>query len=275
MNPALNYNGGSQKLRPYTLKGEAVTTGEGVTISKANGGTFSYKDKVAYKPEMKNTILSVEPVGNRKTKSLDFGPVNVAKGTLTTALTVQATEEALVGKDNYAKVVPVEKKGTIYFEIDRSTVRENQKKSADMKGFEQFIKAGNVLTGVSISSYASPDGELKRNDKLSVERTDATYKYLLAWLKKAGVQQVNDSSFYKKSATAEDWDGLKQIAASSDIADRDKIINIVSTVSDVDQREKEIKKLPSYRKVAETLLPRLRRSEVRIGGDFQGIMRRF
>jgi outer membrane protein OmpA-like peptidoglycan-associated protein/Flp pilus assembly protein TadD len=262
LNPTIDYNGGSEKLRSYTLRGEGVTTGDGVVISKASGGTFTYKDRVPFKQGMEKAELKVKPVGNRKTKSLGFGETKVADGTLTTALSVQSTEEAMLGKDNYAKVVPVEKKGTIFFEIDRSVVRENQKKSADVKGFEEFIKAGNNLTGISISSYASPDGELRRNDKLSEERTDATYKFLLGWLKKMKVEQVNDSSFYKKSATAEDWDGLKQIVSSSDISDRDQIINIVSTVSDFEEREKEIKKLSSYKKLADDFLPKLRRSEV-------------
>jgi tetratricopeptide (TPR) repeat protein len=167
----------------------------------------------------------------------------------------------MLGNENYAKVVPVEVKGKVYFDIDRAVVSEKQKKTADMKGFEEFIKT-NQLTGISISSYASPDGELKRNDQLSVQRTDATYKYFITWLKKNKITQVNDSSFYKKSATAEDWDGLKQVASASDFADRDEIVNIVTTISDIDAREREIKKLKSYRKIADKLLPQLRRSEV-------------
>lgn len=260
MNPTMNFDGGSIKLRPLTLKGE-TSTADGVTISKANGGSFTYRDKVAYKPEMKNATVSFNPTASRGSKSLPFDQVQVVEGTLTTALTNQSTDVAMLGADNYAKVVPVEVKGKVFFDIDRAIVTEKQKKSADMKGFEEFIKT-NQLTGISISSYASPDGELKRNDQLAIQRTDATYKYFLTWLKKNKIAQVNDSSFYKKSATAEDWDGLKQVAASSDFEDRNEIVNIVTTISDVDSREKEIKKLKSYRRIAEKLLPQLRRSEV-------------
>ena len=260
MNPTMSYDGGSIKLRPLTLKGE-TSTADGVTISKTNGGSFTYRDKVAYKPEMKNATVSFNPTASRGSKSLPFDQVKVVDGTLTTALSNQSTDVAMLGADNYAKVVPVEVKGKVFFDIDRAVVSEKQKKSTDMKGFEEFIKS-NELTGISISSYASPDGELKRNDQLAIQRTDATYKYFITWLKKNKITQVNDSSFYKKSATAEDWDGLKQVASASDFADRDEIVNIVSTISDVDAREKEIKKLKSYRKIADKLLPQLRRSEV-------------
>lgn len=260
MNPTMSFDGGSIKLRPLMLKGE-TSTADGVTISKANGGSFTYRDKVAYKPEMKNATVSFNPTASRGSKSLPFDQVNVVEGTLTTALSNKSTDVAMLGADNYAKVVPVEVKGKVFFDIDRAIVSEKQKKSADMKGFEEFIKS-NQITGISISSYASPDGELKRNDQLAIQRTDATYKYFLTWLKKNKIAEVNDSSFYKKSATAEDWDGLKQVAASSDFEDRNEIVNIVTTISDVDSREKEIKKLKSYRRIAEKLLPQLRRSEV-------------
>ena len=260
MNPTITFDGGSIKLRPLTLKGEA-STADGIVISKVNGGSFTYRDKVAYKPEMKNATVSFNPVAARGTKSLAFTKVDVVAGTLTTALSNKSTDVAMLGNDNYAKVVPVEVKGKVYFDIDRAVVSDKQKKTADMKGFEEFIKT-NQLTGISISSYASPDGELKRNDQLSVQRTDATYKYFITWLKKNKITQVNDSSFYKKSATAEDWDGLKQVASASDFADRDEIVNIVTTIPDIDAREREIKKLKSYRKIADKLLPQLRRSEV-------------
>ncbi len=260
MNPTMTFDGGSIKLRPLTLKGEA-STADGIVISKVNGGSFTYRDKVAYKPEMKNATVSFNPVAARGTKSLAFTKVDVVAGTLTTALSNKSTDVAMLGNDNYAKVVPVEVKGKVYFDIDRAVVSDKQKKTADMKGFEEFIKT-NQLTGISISSYASPDGELKRNDQLSVQRTDATYKYFISWLKKNKITQVNDSSFYKKSATAEDWDGLKQVASASDFSDRDEIVNIVTTISDIDAREREIKKLKSYRKIADKLLPQLRRSEV-------------
>lgn len=265
LKPVIRYQGGEVKLESYKLKGEKVA-GDGTIINKKTGGQFSYSDIVPYTPEMKKSELWLGVSAKRKKKTVEFTEVKLADGIVTTSLTAKPTEELLLGKDNYQKVVPIENKGTIYFEIDRAVVRESEKKGTDVQGLMNFVKAGNKLTGITISSYASPDGELRRNDQLSIQRTEATYAYLRNMLKSLGVEQVNDSSFYKRSATAEDWDGLKQIASSSNIEDRDKIINIVSTVSDVEQREKEIKKLPSYKKIADQLLPRLRRSEITLIG---------
>ncbi len=262
LNPSINYNGTATKLKPAFIKGELVVDVKGATISKLTGGTFTYTDRVAYNDKMADATLVFDLIATKGKKCLSFGSVELAKGTLTTAYSINTTDVAMLAADNFQKVVPVEQKGQILFNIDDASISAKQKKSADIKAFESFVKSGNQLTGISISSYASPDGELRRNDQLSINRTDATYEFLLSWLKKKGVKQVNDSSFYKKSATAEDWDGLKQAAANSDLADRDQIISIVSTVADPIERENAIKKLKSYQKLANKLLPTLRRSEV-------------
>ena len=262
LNPSIVYNGTAVKLKPAFIKGELVIDVKGATISKLTGGTFTYSDRVAYNDQMADATLVFDLVATKGTKCLAFAAVEIAKGTLTTAYSVNATDVAILAADNFQKVVPVELKGQILFNIDDAAIAAKQQKSNDIKAFETFVKSGNQLTGISISSYASPDGELRRNDQLSINRTDATYSFLLSWLKKKGVNQVNDSSFYKKSATAEDWDGLKQAAANSDLADRDQIINIVSTIADPIDRENAIKKLKSYQKLANKLLPTLRRSEI-------------
>lgn len=262
LNPSIVYNGTAVKLKPAFIKGELVVDVKGATISKVTGGTFTYSDRVAYNDKMADATLVFDLVATKGTKSLAFTAVEIAKGTLTTAYSVNATDVAILAADNFQKVVPVELKGQILFNIDEAAIAAKQQKSNDIKAFEKFVKSGNQLTGISISSYASPDGELRRNDQLSINRTDATYSFLLSWLKKKGVKQVNDSSFYKRSATAEDWDGLKQAAASSDLADRDQIINILSNIADPIERENAIKKLKSYQKMANKLLPTLRRSEI-------------
>lgn len=264
--PLVKYSGGEIPLEAYKLKGQKVA-GDGTMINKKTGGEFSFSEKVAYTPEMKESELFMDIKARRKKKTVDFTRVKLADGTITTSLTVKPTEETMLGKDNYVKVTPSQKTGTIFFKIDNAEVNNKEvkdKNAATLKSFEDFIKAGNTLTGISISSYASPDGELRRNDQLAKQRTDASYKSLKDLLKSLNVTQVNDSSFYKESATAEDWDGLKQIVSGSDYVDRDAIVKIVNTVSDGEQREKEMKKLASYKKLAENFLPRLRRSEVSI-----------
>jgi len=264
LKPLITFQGGEVALEPYKLKGTKVP-GDGTTINKKTGGEFSFSEQVAYTPEMKNSELYMDITARRKKKVLEFTRVKLGEGTITTALTLKATEETMLAKDNYVKVTPTSKKTTIFYKIDNSDINNSEVKSKNAEAFktiEDFVKAGNNLTGISISSYASPDGELKRNDKLAADRTNSSYTAIKNMFKKMNVTQVNDSSFYKESATAEDWDGLKQIISGSDFADRDQIVKIVNTIPNVDEREKEIKKLSSYKKLAESFLPKLRRSEI-------------
>lgn len=261
LTPVLKYSTDSLLLKTGYLRGEKVD-GDGTMVLKKEGDTISFGDRFSYSDAMSKSELFLDLTAKKKKKSVPFARVKLADGVITTSLSVKPTEELIYSKDNYQKVVPIEKKAKILFDIDRANIKESEKKGAEVKGLVDFIKAGNNITGVAISSFASPDGELKRNNQLSIDRTKATYNFMLGFLKINGIDQVNDSSFYKRSATAEDWDGLSKEASGSAVEDKDKVMSIISTITDVETREKELKKLGGYKKIAEFLLPKLRRSEV-------------
>ncbi len=261
LTPVLKYGADSLSLKTGYLRGEKID-GDGTMVLKKEGDTISFGDRFSYSESMSESELFLDLVAKRKKKTVPFLRVKLAEGVITTSQSVKSTEELIYSKDNYQKVVPVEKKGTLLFDIDRAIVKETEKKGAAAKDFSEFIKAGNNLTGVAISSFASPDGELKRNNQLSIDRTKATYSFILGFLKKNGVNQVNDSAFYKRSATAEDWDGLSKAASNSNLAEKERLMRLISGISDVNQREQELKKLDEYKEIAQTLLPKLRRSEV-------------
>lgn len=259
--PVLKFKSDSALMRTGYLRGEKVD-GDGTMILKKEGDTATFGDRFFYTDAMAKSELYADLVAKKGKKTVPFARVKLADGIITTSRSVKTTDELIYSKDNYAKVVPVEQKGTIYFEVNKSLIRESEKKGSEMAAFGDFVKKGNNLTGVAISSYASPEGELTRNSQLAKERTKATYSYLLGYLKKLGVNQVNDSSFYKRSATSEDWDGLKAIAQGSDLQDREAVVRLINGLDDPAERERELKKLSSYKRIAENILPKLRRSEV-------------
>ena len=86
--------------------------------------------------------------------------------------------------------------------------------------------------------------------------------------KKMKLTQGKDSSFYSRSSTSEDWQGFQQLMQASDMSQKDMILRIVSSNTDVDAREMEIKKMgKAYTEIAENILPKLRRSEITINAD--------
>ena len=128
-----------------------------------------------------------------------------------------------------------------------------------------------MFKDISVSAYASPDGELSLNADLAKDRAKSGSKALMGEFKKnKNKDQLfgKDESNYKTQTTAEDWDGFKTLMEGSAIADKDLILRVLTMYTDGEQREKEIKNLSkTYTEVAEKILPKLRRSVLTVNVD--------
>jgi len=273
--PVIVYNGGEKALTPVVLIGEKVE-GTGKKIAYKTGGSFSYtSEKVAYTPEMKAATLELRAGGTVKSKTKNLPNKKVADGTMATSLLVKATDKAILGKDNFQKVVPHTETSNIYFVINQSQVRSTELNSEENKMFKDYIVKASAnpniaFKNMSVSAYASPDGELTRNSELAEERAAAAIKSMVAMFKdkKSKVEIAQAETFYNKATTAEDWDGFKKAMEASSIADKDLILRVLSMYPDGETREKEIKNLSkTYTEVADKILPKLRRSVLTLNVD--------
>ena len=270
--PTLKYTGGEKALKPVTVKGEKVTEGSGTTVVFKEGGSFSYTDKTAYIPEMKNCDLVLKIQGKQKKKTKDFPEKKIGDGTIITPLLVKNDEKPMLGKDNFQKSYPVTQKTEIFFLVNMSDIRSSEVKGESMTTTQKFIEEKCiakrfVFKGASISAYASPDGELSLNENLATNRAKTTVKYYstLAKGKQKDKTQTlpgaDAETFYATATTAEDWDGFKTAMQASDIKDKELILRVLEMYPDGDKRESEIKNLSAtYKEVAEGILPKLRRS---------------
>jgi len=67
------------------------------------------------------------------------------------------------------------------------------------------------------------------------------------------------------AAHGEDWDGFMKSVQASSIKDKNRIANIVNSQSDLNAREREIRKMTVvYKEVEEKILPPLRRAEISV-----------
>ncbi|MDR1345017.1 MAG: hypothetical protein LBJ39_06660, partial [Tannerellaceae bacterium] len=76
-----------------------------------------------------------------------------------------------------------------------------------------------------------------------------------------------NESLFKVSSVSEDWDGLETLVKASDLPEKDKILEIISTVSIEAGREGALMKLSGgtpYRKMLKEMFPELRRVEYQI-----------
>lgn len=262
-----------QEFETLTLVGEAAT-GEGQKITAASGGSFKYEDKIAFKEAMTYASLEAKIVGVYKGAKKEFGYYPVGDGTIITPKLVMADEKPILGNDNFVKVIPKNIDAQINYLINSSQVRSSEYNDEDYKAFREFLKEGSTkgwaFKGVKVAAYASPDGEISKNDNLANERAESAKKALDTYFKKNKIEAAKADGFYTLEGKGEDWEGFKTKMQASDIKDKELILRVLQMTSDLDKREQEIKNLAAtYTEVAEKVLPELRRSAFTVMAEEQ------
>jgi len=263
--PYLQYEGGVTELKSETLQGEQVEENNKV-ISFTSGGSFSYADEVDFTPEMMRSELYVKGKATVKNKEADLPPIKIADGIITTPLLVSKYGKTIAFGDNFKRIVPDEYVADIHYIINRYDVRNSELKQDDVAGMADYVKAVTEndridLKGIEVSAYASPDGELDLNTKLSGNREGSASRFIKRDLKKAKVELPEDEELFSMLTTPEDWDGFKKLMEDSDVQDKDLILRVLSMYSDPVVREKEIKNIAeAFEEIKEKILPELRRS---------------
>ncbi len=259
---------GDHKFKSATLLGEKAI-GTGQKINYKTGGSFTYNDKVPYTPDMLNASLVVDATGQVKSKTKDMPTHKIGEGTIVTPYLVKNDDKSIIGKDQFQRVIPRSAEGKMYFEINRSAVRANEMTGEGMTPLNDFVKMGMgkkyEFKNATVSSYASPDGELSINSNLAEERFTATQKALKAKYsdKKNPLPAAQNDAFYQKQTTAEDWPGFQEMMQKSSIKDKELILRVLTQYSDNEQREREIKNMAAtYEEIAKDILPKLRRSVI-------------
>lgn len=274
--PVLKYTGGEKALKQVVLVGDKAT-GSGQKISFDKGGSFSYtSEKFLYEPGMKVGKVELRAQGQVKKKVKDFAPIEIADATIVTPLLVRNDEKGIYGKDAFVKTTPVNQVAHIYYVINQSTVRPAEMKSEEMKTVQDFLKANlnnswYEFKGISVSAYASPDGETEKNENLAKDRASSGSAAMMGEFKKDKNKNVTfgkSKEQYVVGTTKEDWEGFKSLMEASTMADKDLILRVLTMYSDPNQRRTEIKNLSkTYVELAEKVLPKLRRSEITINVD--------
>lgn len=296
--PALNYEGGSILLKPMVLRGEK-TKGQGLMIGSANGGSFTYTDEIAYQEGMDQSQLVLNPVAymEKKAKNLQvtneaeasqvagnvrLGETPVAQGTMITASRIDKMGAALAVEDHgYEKETVIPHDATIYFLVDMANLNWNlplNKKAetqAGIKALDSLLKTGMQIKQVQINAWASPEGEESRNQNLSDNRVKTGEKYFMDAYNKflnqrARALKVKPNSLkqdidMQTQSMGEDWNGFLADLRASKIADKNTIINVISSHTDKATREQEIRNMTViYKEIEDDILPSLRRCEIHV-----------
>jgi len=282
--PVLKYEGGEKAFEPVTLQGEKVDANNKV-ISYANGGSFAYKDAIPYADAMRLSTLELRITASKGASSVDFAPIELAKGVIATPTLVVNYPTPIIGVqreknttgkydpniDAFQRIVPDEYTADIKYLINKADIRKSELTKDEIAKLEEYNKEAakdpkKKLKSMEVSSYASPDGTMDFNTKLAEKRQAASSKFLTKELKKDEVEAE-----FKTKFTPEDWEGFKELMEKSNIQDKELILRVLSMYTDPEVREREIKNLSgAFTTVASEILPQLRRSKFTTSIDLIG-----
>ena len=312
LTPMMKWNGGEVALRPLLFQGEKVKEGKGIVVAKKKETTFSYSETVAYRPEMRVSEFTAKAVTTKKDKvKKEYQLPKLADATVVTPLLAMSDEKPIMAKENMPRITPMSSDGDIHFLISQDNIRPTELKMDDMKALMGFIAESQTaikdekgkktigytknydIKGISISAYASPDGEQDKNANLAADRGKVVAKELNAFFKKNDLMYLIEAidtvqienaktgkftqkttkksleeSFYAFASTAEDWEGFKSKMEVSTVPDKEMILRILSTYPDLDKREAEIKNISkAYTEISDQILPSLRRAKITVNAE--------
>jgi len=260
--PIIKYQGGEVYGNSQTYQGESVQ-GNGIVVPQNAGGNFSIKSEFDYVPEMHKSELFVRFRASIGNKSFDLPDIKVADGVVSTAaLATAQTSSPAQAPDHFQRIIKEAHDANIMFLIQQAELRSSELNSSELAKWKEVIKEAEENEkknlDIEVSAYASPDGGYKLNEGLAEKREKNTSNYLDRELRKLAIDTEVNAKY-----TAQDWDGFKQLVQASNLQDKELVLRVLSMYSDPETREQEIKNISAvYSELAETILPKLRRSRL-------------
>lgn len=281
----------SAQLATITLKGEKAA-GNGKVINYKNGGTFTQNGTFKFKEDFvtADVVASASVQLGKKTHTFATDK-NLGRGIANTSsrISIQPSLSEKGGNGCYLLYAPhnftpefFDRTGIIYFDHNQAEMNWhnplNKKQAAkdSIRAFVDFIHQDNLIDHVTISGWASPEGEENNNRELSEKRFNKGQKWFNQqydkFLRKYAAKhrmKLKDVSKppvkFVNSAKGEDWDGFEAAIEKSGPSAGKQILNIINSQTSNDLREQKIRELTDiYPEIAEQILPPLRRVEMTI-----------
>jgi outer membrane protein OmpA-like peptidoglycan-associated protein len=282
--PEVKYAGGSKMLEPLIVVGEKGRDLGYTVISKKNGGSASYKGAFDYVSGMEASELNVnmfvmtikdfQKIANPKSYS-DYTAVKqpdhtmkLADGVVITSSRIQNGEQTALVPHGYEKITKVSKSAYYYFPVGSSNYSASfggNKSDAAKKiiaEVKDFINLGWTIDNITINGWASPDGEIKFNNRLSEQRALVIKKI---W-EKDKIFGKNPPSILT-NGNGEDWEGYSSSVQSSSFPDKAAAMAVITdySTSDREGRQRAINVLArKHSTMNATILDPLRRAIVTV-----------
>ena len=258
--PVIVYQGGEAAMAPFKYQGEKVK--DNYKVVSSAGQSVTEKLHFDYVEGMEKSQLELRARVIAGKKSINLPTKKVADGANTTYMLVKRSGFVAFKKDNYQDVLVSTAEGQIKYRVNSAEVRNSEVKGASVKEFLAALDAINAneratVKSTEIVAYASPEGAISLNDKLSDNRSKSASK---AWNK---ITKGHDAQDPTVKSIGEDWEGFQQLVNESNIEDKDLILRVLSMYSDPAVRENEIRNMSKvFTALKGEILPELRRARL-------------
>jgi outer membrane protein OmpA-like peptidoglycan-associated protein len=269
---------GGTALKTVTVLGEKAE-GNGDKIQYKPGGKMVYEDVVAYKPEFENADLMVtgKVYKGGKEKEGAFTDTKIADATIITPFLVNKDFKVVYAKDEFKRVTEQTYVAQINFDKGKSVVKPTELKDKDIVDYSAWLTAAQTnpkiaIKTINVTGYASPEGEVAKNDNLSTERAEAAKKASMDLAKKAKNDKAQ-TEVYNLKGSGEDFEGFKRELQASTMNEDEKnlIIRVLEMNSDPATRETEMRNMgKTFTYLDKNIFPKLRRSEITTVYDLTG-----
>ena len=269
--PVLKFDGKELEGEPVTYIGEKVKE-NGTMVNYKEGGQYTQSCSFDYDPAMAKSELYLRFTAKNGKKEVEIPEVKIADGLVVTAKLATAEDNAsVVTTDKFQRIIQDTLEADIKFLIQKADLRSSETSSKQVKDLQAAIKDANndekkAINNLEVSGYASPDGGMDLNTKLADNRQANAQKFLQKQMKKDKVDAEIEAT-----TTAEDWEGFQKAMENSNIQDKEVVLNVLKMYNDPEEREAQIKNLSNvYKKIADDILPQLRRSRLILTRDLIG-----
>jgi len=260
------YKYGDQKLDLGKIEFKAPDYPNAKTTEPQTSKKFSF----GYTPAIGNgDVMVVGTASNMAmTKTKSSPEMSIAKGIITTSRLVKdvyVVAYAEHGYNNKEELVP--NKIEFYFDQGSSKLRVKETGGKKGKYIDAFVAKKNVTRTVSVIGEHSPEGREAKNAKLSEDRAAAIEKFYKTRLKKYSKKGEEETISFVTKGIVQDWEPLRTTLDTTDFLtpeEEAKIIELTNGSGTFEEKEKQIEKLPSYKKLFKNVYPLLRTAKTEI-----------
>jgi tetratricopeptide (TPR) repeat protein len=264
VNSFYKYGDQERELRGVEFKADDYPNSDSEAVNVTEEFMFPYN------PDMDRGNLQIVGVASdpKNGKFKESDRLSIADGLITTSTLVQASYGASYADHGYndqEELVPTNVE--FFFEQGRSVFRSSEKQSDRGERFAAFIAEKNVTRTVTITGTHSPEGKETINSDLSKERAEAIENWYREQMDAYDYQGMADEIRFIKKPIIEDWNGLKGMLASYDgisASEKSEWTNIINGMGSFEQKEKQLQKLSTYKRVFDDIYPQLRTAKTEV-----------